>query len=180
MANPTDSRPEPVRAELEDGQVVESDGSTVTDPATGSQVPAVLLRMSRSRAHILAHVLDDWSRTALLFATPRPTEMTERALAWTLEAVTTAAGDPDAARFARSHAGTPSAEQRLAAVTVLREREKRITPVQRIAVIDAAARWLAEDAGEELAQALLQAACADPVTANFAHLALIAPPETAQ
>src|SRR5258708_4229416 len=103
MANPTDPRPDRVRAELEDGQVVESDGSTVTDPATGSQVPAVLLRMSRTRAHILAHVLDDWSHTAFLFATPRSTEMTERALAWTLEAVTTAAGDPYTAPFARRH-----------------------------------------------------------------------------
>ena len=136
--------------------------------------------MSRARAHTLAHVLDDWSRTALLFTAPRSTEVSERSLAWTLEAITAAAGDPDAARCARGHPGPPSAEQRLAAVTVLREREERITPVQRIAVIDAAARWLAEDAGEELAQALLQAACADPVTANFAYLALIAPPHTAQ
>ena len=55
----------------------------------------------------------------------------------------------------------PSATQRLAAVTVLRERESQISPIQRIAVVDAAARWLGEDAGEELARALLEAVCSE-------------------
>jgi hypothetical protein len=64
-------------------------------------------------------------------------------------------------------------------VEVLRERERRMTPVQRIAVVDAAARWLAEDAGEDLAEALLQAVCSDTATANFVYLALIEQPETA-
>ena len=135
--------------------------------------------MTPARAHTLAHVLDDWCRAALLFATVRSTEATERALAWTLETGAAAAGDPDAARCPRDRPEAPSAAQRLAAVAVLRDRDQRITPVQRIAVIDAAARWLAEDAGEELAQALLQAACADAITANFAYLALIEPPGTA-
>jgi len=180
MANPTDPRPDQFRAELDNGEVVEADGSTVQDPASGSQVPAVLLRMTPARAHILAHVLDDWSRAAVLFATLRSTEVTERALAWTLEAGSAALGDPDAARCPRGRPETPSAAQRLAAVAVLRDRDQRITPVQRIAVIDAAARWLAEDGGEELAQALLQAACADAITANFAYLALIEPPGTSQ
>jgi site-specific recombinase XerD len=54
---------------------------------------------------------------------------------------------------------------RLAAVAVLREREQRISAVQRIAVVDAAARWLAEDAGEELARALLEAVCSESTTA---------------
>jgi len=178
MANPTDPRPDQFRAELENGEVVEADGSTAWDPASGSQVPAVLLRMTPARAHTLAHVLDDWCRAALLFATVRSAEQTERALAWTLEAGAAALGDPDAAHCVRGHPATPSAAQRLAAVAVLRNRDQRITPIQRIAVIDAAARWLDEDSGEELAQALLQAACADGITANFAYLALIEPPGT--
>ena len=107
------------------------------------------------------------------FATLRSSEVTERALAWTLEAGAAAAGDPDAARCAVRVAGTPSASQRLAAVAVLREREQRISAVQRIAVVDAAARWLAEDAGEELARALLEAVCSESTTATFAYLALI-------
>jgi len=61
-------------------------------------------------------------------------------------------------------------------VTVLRERESQISPVQRIAVVDAAARWLGEDSGEELARALLEAVCSRRVTANFVYLALIEPP----
>ena len=32
MANPTEPHPEAFRAELHDGQIVEADGSTITDP----------------------------------------------------------------------------------------------------------------------------------------------------
>ena len=175
MANPTQPRPGTFRAELENGQIVESDGSTVADPATDCQVPAVLLRMTPARAHVLANVLDDWSRTAVIYATLRSAEVTERALAWTLEAGAATLGDAEARRCPRHQPERPSAAQRLTAVTVLREREPGITPVQAIAVVDAAARWLAEDAGEDLAQALLQAACRDAISANFAYLALIDP-----
>jgi len=176
MANPTQPRPDPLfRAELENGQIVEADGSTVADPATDTQVPAVLLRMTPARAHLLSHIVDDWCRVALVFATLRSTEITERALAWTLEQGAAALGDAEARHCPRSQPETPSAAQRLAAVAVLREREPSITPVQGIAVIDAAARWLAEGAGEDLAQALLQAACHDAITANFVYLALIEP-----
>ncbi len=174
MANPTQPHPDPVfRAELDNGQIVEADGSTVADPATDSQVPAVLLRMTPARAHTLAHVLDDWCRVALVFATLRSAEVIERALAWTLENGAAALGDADAGHCPHSRPGAPSAAQRLAALSVLREREPGITPVQAIAVIDAAARWLAENAGEDLAQALLQVVCRDAITANFVYLALI-------
>jgi len=178
MANPTDDAP--FHAELDDGQIIEADGSTIRDPASGANVPALVMRMSPARAHVLAHVLDDWSRTALIFATLRSSEVTERALAWTLEAGAAATGDPEARRCSLRVARTPTATQRLAAVSVLQQREQRITPVQRIAVVDAAARWLAEDAGEELAQALLQAACTQPTTASFAYLALIDRPGARQ
>jgi hypothetical protein len=131
--------------------------------------------MTPARAHTLAHVLGDWVRVALLYTTFSSTEVSERALAWTLESGAAALGDDAARRCGRNRPETPTAAQRLAAVAVLRERDQRITPVQRIAVIDAAARWLAEDAGEDLAQALLQAACGDPITANYVYLALIEP-----
>jgi hypothetical protein len=176
MANPTDPPLPRFRAELDDGQIVETDGSTITDPGTGHQVPAVLLRMTRARAHTLAHVLGDWSRAALIFATLRSTEVTERALAWTLETTAAAAGDPAAAHCVPSAAQSPSAAQRLAAVAVLRERERRISAVQRIAVVDSAARWLAEDAGDELARALLEAVCTESTTASFVYLAMIDQP----
>ena len=176
MANPTEPPPEHFRAKLGDGQIVETDGSTVTDPVSGAAVPAVLLRMTRARAHTLAHVLQDWSRVALVFATLHSSETTERALAWTLEAGAAAAGDPAASRCAMPTPETPSVAQRMAAVAVLDERESGISPIQRIAVIDAAARWLAEEAGEELARALLEAVCTKRTTANFVYLALIEPP----
>jgi hypothetical protein len=178
MANPTDPGTGRFRSELDDGQIVEADGTTITDPASGTQTPTIVLRMSRTRAHTLAHVLDDWCRTALVFATLRSSEMTERALAWTLDTGAAAAGDPEAGRCALRVAQAPTASQRLAAVTVLQQREQRITPVQRIAVVDAAARWLAEDDGEELARALLGAVCTQATTANFVYLALIAPTGT--
>ena len=180
MANPTDPPAHHFRAELDDGQTVETDGSTVADRTSGTQVPAVLLRMTPARAHTLSHVLDDWCRTALVFATLRSTEITERVLAWTLEASAAAAGDPAAARCAVHTGESPSAAQRLAAVAVLREREHRITAVQRIAIVDSAARWLAEDAGEELARALLDAVCTETTTASFVYLALIDQPGTDQ
>ena len=125
-----------------------TDGSTVTDPASGSPIPAVLLRMSRTRAHTLAHLLDDWCRVARVYATLRSSEVTERALVWALEASAAATGDPEATRCALSGPQAPSVAQRLAAAAVLSEREHRINPVQRIAIVDAAARWLAEDAGK--------------------------------
>ena len=148
MANPTDDGP--FRAELLHERV----GALL--------VAAVAYRRGK-----------DPRRAALIYATLRSSEVTERALAWTLEAGAAATGDPEAGRCALRVARTPTATQRLAAVSVLQQREQRITPVQRIAVVDAAARWLAEDAGEELAQALLQAACTQPTTASFAYLALI-------
>jgi hypothetical protein len=180
MANPTDPSAGPFRAELDDGQIIEAGDSTIRDPAVGTDVPSVVLRMTPARAHVLAHVLDDWCRAALVFATLRSSEVTERALAWTLETGAAAAGDPQAARCARRVAQTPTPAQRLAAVSVLQQRERRITAVQRIAVVDSAARWLAEDAGEELAQALLEAVCTERTTANFVYLALIDRPGPGQ
>jgi len=71
----------------------------------------------------------------------------------------------------------PSATQRLAAVTVLRETRKARYPRF------SGSRWStrppggwARDAGEELARALLEAVCSRRMSANFVYLALIEPP----
>jgi hypothetical protein len=65
----------------------------------------------------------------------------------------------------------------LAAVAELTAREQDLTAVQRLAVVDAAAWWLSEPAGgEELAHALLGAACTRSVTTEHVYLALITPP----
>lgn len=68
-----------------------------------------------------------------------------------------------------------STARRLAAVDVLREYESTLTPVQRVAVVDSAARWLDEDAGDELAYALLGAVCLSDAVTSRAYLALITP-----
>lgn len=94
MANPTGPDSARFRTKLDHGQTVEADGSLITDPATGTPTPAIVVRMSRARAHTLAHVLDDWCRGAAVFSTLNSTEHTERALAWALGAA--AAGDPGA------------------------------------------------------------------------------------
>jgi hypothetical protein len=161
------------RAELEDGQVVETDGTTIADPDSGDQVPAVVLRMTHGRAHVLAHVLTDWSRVALTFASMRSSAAAEQALARTLDAGAAVAGHPGAVRCAERISGVVSTPQRMAAVTVLKERETRLSPLQRLAVVDSAARWMGEDDGDELAWALLDAVCSDSSTTNHVYLALL-------
>lgn len=65
--------------------------------------------------------------------------------------------------------------QRLTAVAVLGVREARLSAVQRLALVDAAAWWLSEPrGGEELAYALLAASCIAEVTAERVYVALIA------
>jgi hypothetical protein len=66
--------------------------------------------------------------------------------------------------------------QRLDAVAVLTECETRLSALQRLALVDAAASWLSEpNGGEQLAHALLGAACMTDVTAEHAYIALITP-----
>ncbi|TQS45570.1 hypothetical protein [Cryptosporangium phraense] len=161
------------RVELDDGQIVEADASTILDPESGGQVPAVVLRMTRARAHVLAHVLEDWSQVAFVFATLRSSCVTERALALTLDSGAAMAGDTGATRCAVRVSDRVTTAQRLAAVAVLKDRERGLPPLQRIAVVDAAARWMNEEAGDELAWALLDAACSDRTTTNHAYVALL-------
>jgi anti-sigma regulatory factor (Ser/Thr protein kinase) len=83
MANPIEPALGAFHTELDDGQVVEIDGGTIRDQETGATRPAVLLRMTPERAHVLAHVLGEWARTALIYATLSSSEPTERTLALT-------------------------------------------------------------------------------------------------
>lgn len=66
----------------------------------------------------------------------------------------------------------------MAAVAVLAEREPRLSAVQRLALVDAAAWWMTDpDGGPELAHALIDGACSDPVTTQQVYLTLITPPQ---
>lgn len=172
MANPIEGSTGRFRVVLDHGDVVEAGGG---DPQPGAAPPAVVLRMTAARAHDLAHVLEDWSRVALVYTTLRSTVVTERELSRTLDVAAAALGDPGALRGAARVSESVSAPQRLAAVAVLQEREERLSALQRLSVVDAAARWLDDDAGDELAYALLDAVCSNPSTTGHVYLALITP-----
>ena len=61
-------------------------------------------------------------------------------------------------------------------MAILGEREAYLSAVQRLALVDAAAWWLAEpNGGEEFAYALLAASCAAEITTEHVYLALITP-----
>jgi hypothetical protein len=61
-------------------------------------------------------------------------------------------------------------------VAILGERERHLSAVQRLALVDAAAWWLSEpNGGEEFAYALLAASCAAEITTEHVYLALITP-----
>lgn len=166
MTDPTEPALRPFRVVLDGGEVIESAGA---DRAA----PELVLRLPVSRAHSLAHLLDDW------FGALGPVSSFGSGglvLSRTLEAGAAALGDLGALSCAAREFTGVTAPQRLAAVTVLAERESRLSAVQRVAVVDAAARWLAEQSGDEFAYALLAAVCGTDVTTSQVYTALLVSP----
>jgi hypothetical protein len=151
------------RIELDSGELVETSGA------------AVRLTMPAARAHGLAHLLDEWAASAGPLA-GRAAQTSGRVLARALEAGAAGLGDVEAARCAARLAGSVPTVRRLAALAVLGNCEPALSLVQRLAAVDAAARWLDEDAGDELAYALLAAVCSTGTSAGLAYLALISDP----
>jgi hypothetical protein len=125
----------------------------------------------------VARVLQEWSSVSRIFHHPARPHLDELDLSRTLELAAAVLGD-GAEPILRSPRGLrviPN-RQRLAAVAVLGEREARLSAVQRLALVDAAAWWLSEpNGGEEFAYALLAASCAAEVTTEHVYLALITP-----
>jgi hypothetical protein len=104
-----------------------------------------------------------------------PTRLDELDLSRTLELAVAVLSDGDepVVRSARGSRIVPN-QQCLAAVAVLGECEAHLSALQRLAQVDAAAWWLSEpNGGEELAYALLTAACSAEVTTEHVYLALI-------
>jgi len=120
----------------------ELDGGELVESAGGT----VVLTMPPARAHDLAHAVDGTGWTALLR---------------TLDRLAAVLGDPAALACSARLAGSVAASRRLAAAELL----DGLSAMQRVAVIDAAASWLGEDAGE-LAYALLSAVCPPDATAR--------------
>lgn len=165
MSNPIDTPGQLVRVELAGAAVVE---------AAGGEPAMVAVRLSAARAHSLAHLLGDWT-TAFRMTPDRGEPPSTFTLSRALEDVAAAVGDPGAMACATQAAGSVTREQRMAAVAVLRAEEPSLSPVQRIAAIDSAARWMDEEAGDEMAYALLGAVCLSDTVATCTYLALISP-----
>ncbi len=174
MTNPMQFDPDRLRVALDNGEVVELDGGTLVVGA--DEVPSVVLRLAPWRARSVARVLEEWSAVSRVFhRAPRPI-LTELELSRTLDLAASVLGDPEPVMpLLRGDRVVPS-RQRLDAVAVLAERECRLSALQRLALVDAAASWLSEpNGGDQLAYALVGAACTAEVTTEQVYLALITP-----
>jgi hypothetical protein len=175
MSDPTQSEPAVVRVALDHGETVELDGGTIR--LGREEAPSVLLRLLPWRARSLAHVLDEWSAVSRVFTRDARPSLDELELSRVLDAAADALDDAEPSRLTSAGKRKVPSAQRLAAVAVLAERERSMSALQRLALVDAAAWWLSEHrGGEELAYALLDAACSASTTAESVYLALIAPP----
>jgi hypothetical protein len=176
MPDPTQLDPDQLRVALDHGEVVELDGGTLV--LDGQESPSVVLRLAPWRARSVARVLTEWSSVSRIFHQhPTRPHLEELELSRTLELAAAALGDhgEPIVRSSRGSRVIPN-RQRLAAVAVLGEREPQLSAVQRLALVDAAAWWLSEpNGGEELAYALLAAACSAEVTTEHVYLTLITP-----
>jgi hypothetical protein len=179
MTNPMQSDPDRLRLALDNGEEVELDGGMLV--LGDEESPSVVLCLTPWRARSVARVLEEWSAVSRVFhRAPRPI-LTELALSRMLDLAASALGAPEPTMpVLRGDRVVPS-RQRLDAVAVLAERETRLSALQRLALVDAAASWLSEpNGGEQLAHALLGAACTTEVTAEHAYLALITPPDNSE
>jgi hypothetical protein len=179
MTNPMQPDPGHLQVALDNGEVVELDGGTLM--LGEEESPSVLLRLAPWRARSVARVLEEWSAVSRVFHRAPRLILTELELSRMLDLAASALGDPEPAMpMLRGDRVVPS-RQRLDAVAVLAERETRLSALQRLALVDAAASWLSEpNGGEQLAHALLGAACTTDVTAEHAYLALITPPDNSE
>ena len=175
MPDPRQLDPDRIRVVLDHGEVVELDGGTLV--LDGEESPSVVLRLAPWRARSIARVLHEWSSVSRIFQHPTRPYLDELDLSRTLELAAAALGDADESilHAARGPRVIPN-RQRLAAVAVLGGREKQLSAVQRLALVDAAAWWLSEpNGGEEFAYALLMASCAAEITTEHVYLTLITP-----
>jgi hypothetical protein len=174
MPDPTQLDPDRIRVALDHGEVVELDGGTLV--LDGEESPSVVLRLAPWRARSVARVLAEWSSVSRMCHHLSRPHLDELDLSRTLELAAAALGNHDEPIMRSRGPRVIPNRQRLAAVAVLGECEAQLSTVQRLALTDAAAWWLSvPNGGEELAYALLTAACSAEVTAEHVYLALITP-----
>ena len=124
----------------------------------------------------MAPVLEEWSAVSRVFHGHRD----RSSLKWSCSACWTlrhpCSAIPSQSCRCSGGARVLASRQRLDAVAVLAERESRLSALQRLALVDAAASWLSvPNGGDQLAHALFAAVCMTEVTAEHAYLALITP-----
>ena len=175
MPEATQFNPDRLRVALDHGEVVELDGGTLV--LDGEESASVILRLTPWRARVVARVLEEWSAVSRVFIRPTRPHVDELDLSRVLEMAASALGDGgDPILRSERGAKTVPSRQRLAAVAVLDEQESRLSAMQRVALIDAAAWWLTDPSGgTDLARALLAAACTNEAAIQRAYLALITP-----
>jgi hypothetical protein len=137
MTNPMQPDPDHLRVALDHGDVVELDGGTLV--VGGVESASVVPRLAPWWARSVARVLEEWSAVSRVFHwAPRPI-LTELELSRTLDLAASALGDPGPTMpVPRGDRAVPS-RQRLDAVAVLAERESRLSALERLALVDAAA-----------------------------------------
>ena len=93
MTDPMQSEPDRLRVALDNGEVVELDGSTLV--LGDEESPSVVLRLAPWRARSVARVLEEWSSVSRVFhRAPRPI-LTELELSRTLDLAASALGDSE-------------------------------------------------------------------------------------
>jgi hypothetical protein len=147
---------------LDGGEVVEYSGGTLRRPWLVIPEPELVLRMPVSRGHQLAHVI----------AVPPLASVNDLGVARTLEVAAAALGDVDAQGCAGRPRGV-SAQRRVAALAALAVHLPVLGPTQRVALVDAAARWLEEETTGEMAWSLLLAVCRSEVAAGAVYAELL-------
>lgn len=165
---------EPVRLVLEDGDVVEVDGSRLWDAGAEREVPAVVVRMPPHRAFWFAGVVDRMTHVSAVLASDGEWSVAEASFAWALRSAASAALHGHAGTAMRPRATNAGAPQ-LRVAAVLRERT-RLSDPQLVAVVEAAVRWLTEDGGADYAWAMLDAISGDGETTRLAFSALTGRP----
>lgn len=166
MAEPTDDvRPARLRLVLDDGEVLE----LAPAPEAESGGSMVVLRLPAARAYDLSRVLDSYTAMVELAAQASEVSGTEATLARALRDGAAATGQRHGSPSAAGTVGEPA---RLQAMAELQTARPDLNHGSLIAVVDAAAAWVAQREDYHAA-ALLDAVAGDDGAGSQAYLALI-------
>lgn len=166
MAEPTeDVRPARLRLVLDDGEVLE----LPLAPKAETGGSRVVLRLPATRAYDLSRVLDSYTAMVEMAAQASEVSGTEATLARALRDAAAAAGQRHGSPSAAGTVGEPA---RLQAMAELQAARPDLSHGSLIAVVDAAAAWVAQREDYHAA-ALLDAVAGEDGAGSQAYLTLI-------